>query len=186
MVYHDRLKRRIFPRSDPPQTSEISEVCVRRNSVPIQRTPIRPVPSAEGIYKCVEAAIAPLRLRGLRVYNYLDDWLIASHSKAAAVQDGHLVVAHLYRLGFVINREKCVLCPRKVTHFLGMILDSTSIEVRLSQERINAIKTCVRQFRLGQSVSSSVSCVLWCTCKRQTSIKTEPFPLDSRGYRVVL
>src|SRR4029434_2079206 len=25
--------------------------------------------------KCVEAAIAPLRLRGLRVYNYLDDWL---------------------------------------------------------------------------------------------------------------
>src|SRR4029434_1200838 len=39
LVYHDRLKRRLFPHSDPPQTSEISEVCVRRNSVPIQRTP---------------------------------------------------------------------------------------------------------------------------------------------------
>src|SRR4029434_8665184 len=104
--------------------------------------------------KCIEAAIAPLRLRGLHVYNYLDDWLIASHSEAAAVQDGHLVVAHLYRLGFVINKEKSVLCPRQVTHFLGMILDSTSMEVRLSQERINAIKTCVRHFRLGQSVSS--------------------------------
>src|SRR4029434_8939827 len=39
--------------------------------------------------KCVKAAIAPLRLRGLRVYNYLDDWLIAAHSKAAAVQDCH-------------------------------------------------------------------------------------------------
>src|SRR4029434_7121644 len=101
--------------------------------------------------KCVEAAIAPLRLRGLRVCNYLDDWLIASHSKAAAVQDGHLVVAHLYRLGFVVNREKSVLCPRQVTHFQGMILDSTSMEVRLSQERINAIKTCVRQFRRGHS-----------------------------------
>src|SRR4029434_5106895 len=36
LVYHDRLKRRIFPRSDPPQTSEISEVCIQRNSVPIQ------------------------------------------------------------------------------------------------------------------------------------------------------
>src|SRR4029434_1302328 len=76
------------------------------------------------------------------------------HSEAAAVQDGHLVVAHLYRLGFVINREKSVLCPKQVTHFLGMLLDSTSMEVRLSQERINAIKTCVRQFRRGQSVSS--------------------------------
>src|SRR4029434_3395041 len=51
LVYHDRLKRRIFPRSDPPQTSEISEVCVRRNSVPIQSTPIRPISSAEGIHK---------------------------------------------------------------------------------------------------------------------------------------
>src|SRR4029434_10351877 len=56
--------------------------------------------------KCVEAAIAPLRLRGLRVYNCLSDWLVASHSGAAAVQDGHLVVAHLYRLGFVIKRKK--------------------------------------------------------------------------------
>ena len=60
------------------------------------------------------------------------------------MHDGHLVVAHLYRLGFVINREKSFLCPKQVTHFLGMILE----------ERINAIKTCVRQFRWGQSVSS--------------------------------
>src|SRR4029434_3491932 len=64
------------------------------------------------------------------------------------------IVAHLYRLGFVINRQKSVLCPRQVTHFLGMVLDSTSMEVRLSQQRINAIKTCVHQFRLGQSVPS--------------------------------
>src|SRR4029434_9645566 len=78
----------------------------------------------------------------------------SSHSRATAVQDCHLVVAHLNRLGFVINKEKSVLCPSQTMHFLGMILDSTSIEVRLSRERINAIKTCGRRFRLGQSVSS--------------------------------
>src|SRR4029434_11174984 len=100
--------------------------------------------------ECVEAAIAPLRLRGLCVYNCLGDWLVASHSGAAAVQDGHLVVAHLYRLVFVINREEVVCVSTKMTHFLGMTLDSSSMEVRLSQERINAIKTCVRQFRRGQ------------------------------------
>src|SRR4029434_4294266 len=76
------------------------------------------------------------------------------HSRATAVQDCHLVVARLHRLGFVINKEKSVLCPSQITLSLGMILDSTSMEVRLSRERINAIKTCVRQFRLGQSVSS--------------------------------
>src|SRR4029434_9651357 len=28
--------------------------------------------------------------------------------------------------------------------------------------------------------------MLWCTSKGQTSVKTEPLPLDSRGYRVVI
>src|SRR4029434_2025416 len=46
------------------------------------------------------------------------------------------------------------LCPSQTTHFLGMVLDSTSMEVRLSQDRINAIRSCVHQFRLGQSVLS--------------------------------
>src|SRR4029434_8595426 len=34
--------------------------------------------------KCVAAAIAPLRIRGLRLVNYLDDWLRADDSEAAA------------------------------------------------------------------------------------------------------
>src|SRR4029434_8488692 len=38
----------------------ISEVCIRRNSVPIQSTPIRPVPSAEGIYKVRRGSYRPI------------------------------------------------------------------------------------------------------------------------------
>src|SRR4029434_5574784 len=93
--------------------------------------------------KCVEAAIAPLRQRGLRLFNYLDDWLICARLRAAAVQDCHLVVAHLHRLGFVIKKEKSVLRPGQTTHFLGMVLDSTSMGVRLSQDRKKAIRSCV-------------------------------------------
>src|SRR4029434_6876273 len=70
-------------------------------------------------------------------------------SRATAVQDCHLVVAHLHRLGFVINKEKSVLCPSQITHFLGMFLDSTSMEIRLSRERINAIKICVLSVSTG-------------------------------------
>src|SRR4029434_897762 len=58
LVYHDRLKSRSFPHSDHPQTSEISEVCVRRNSVPIQRTPFGLSLAPRVFTKCVEAAIA--------------------------------------------------------------------------------------------------------------------------------
>ncbi len=31
--------------------------------------------------KCVDAALAPLRLQGIRILNYIDDWLILAHSE---------------------------------------------------------------------------------------------------------
>ena len=91
---------------------------------------------------------------GLSLFNYLDDWLICSRSEEAAKQDCHLVVSHLHRLGFVVNRGKSALSPSQTAHFLGMTLDSTSMTVGLSRERIRAISLCVNQFRLRQRVSS--------------------------------
>ncbi len=35
--------------------------------------------------KCVDAALAPLRLQGIRILNYIDDWLILAHSEQMAV-----------------------------------------------------------------------------------------------------
>ncbi len=35
--------------------------------------------------KCMDAALAPLRLQSIRVLNYLDDWLILAQFEALAV-----------------------------------------------------------------------------------------------------
>ncbi len=36
--------------------------------------------------KCVDAALAPLRLQGIHILNYIDDWLILAQSEQMAVQ----------------------------------------------------------------------------------------------------
>ena len=36
--------------------------------------------------KCMDAALAPLRLQGIRILNYIDDWLILAQSREMAVR----------------------------------------------------------------------------------------------------
>ncbi len=49
--------------------------------------------------KCVDAALAPLRLQGIRILNYIDDWLILAHSEQMAVRHRDVVLAHMKELG---------------------------------------------------------------------------------------
>ncbi len=37
--------------------------------------------AARTFMKCMDATLAPLRFQGIRVLNYLDDWLILAHSR---------------------------------------------------------------------------------------------------------
>ncbi len=53
--------------------------------------------------KCVEAALSLLRNSGIRIFSYIDDYLICSHSQEQAVRDSAMVINHLRDLGFSIN-----------------------------------------------------------------------------------
>ncbi|KAK3518148.1 hypothetical protein QTP70_033243 [Hemibagrus guttatus] len=48
--------------------------------------------------KCMDAALAPLHLQGIRVLNYLDEWLIL-HSKDMAASHRDIVLAHMRHEG---------------------------------------------------------------------------------------
>ncbi len=45
--------------------------------------------------KCMDAALAPLRLQGIRVLNYLDDWLILAHSRELVSRHRDIVLGHI-------------------------------------------------------------------------------------------
>ncbi len=103
--------------------------------------------------KCVDAALAPLQLQGIRILNYIDDWLILAHSEQLAVRHRDVVLAHMKELGLRLNAKKSVLSPFQRTTYLGVVWDSTTMQARLSPARIESILNTVRRVREGLSLT---------------------------------
>ncbi len=103
--------------------------------------------------KCVDAALAPLRLQGIRILNYIDDWLILAHSEQMAVRHRDVVLAQMKELGLRLNVKKSVLSPSQRTTYLGVVWDSTTMQAWLSPARIESILTTVRRVREGLSLT---------------------------------
>ena len=57
--------------------------------------------------------------RGLRLHQYLDDWLIRSQSQEEAQVNNQAVVDLTQSLGWIINQEKSELKPTQVFLFVG-------------------------------------------------------------------
>ncbi len=84
--------------------------------------------------KVVEGALTPLREVGVRILNYLDDWLILAQSREQLGDHRDLVLRHLSQLGLRVNWEKSKLSPVQIISFLGVELDSVSMTARLTDE----------------------------------------------------
>ncbi len=109
--------------------------------------------------KCMDAALAPLRLQGIRVMNYLDDWLILAHSRELVSRHRDIVLGHIHSLGLRMNAKKTVVLPSQRTVFLGVHLDSVQMQTRLAPARIPDLTACLARFKLGHHVSVG-------TCRR--------------------
>ncbi len=101
--------------------------------------------------KVVEGALTPLREVGVRILNYLDDWLILAQSREQLGDHRDLVLWHLSQLGLRVNWEKSKLSPVQRISFLGVELDSVSMTARLTEERAQAVLNCLGSFR-GRNV----------------------------------
>ncbi len=101
--------------------------------------------------KVVESALTPLREVGIRILNYLDDWLILAQSREQLGDHRDLVLRHLSQLGLRVNWEKSKLSPVQRISFLGVELDSVSMTARLTEERAQAVLNCLSSFR-GRNV----------------------------------
>ncbi|KAI2652659.1 Gag-Pro-Pol polyprotein [Labeo rohita] len=97
--------------------------------------------------KLVEGALAPLWGQGIRILNYLNDWLIIAHLRDLLCQHRDLVLQHFSHLGLRVNWEKSKLSPVQSISFLSMELDSVNITARLTNERRHKTVVPLKHFQ---------------------------------------
>ena len=73
--------------------------------------------------------------KGIKLHQYLDDWLIRAQSREEAQINTQTVVDLTQSLGWIINQEKSELKPTQVFLFVGYKYDLDSALVKPTQER---------------------------------------------------
>ena len=66
---------------------------------------------------------------------YIDDILVLAGSKQLIEDQVSGLVYFLECLGFMINKKKSILEPTQSLDFLGVVVDTTSMELKLPGER---------------------------------------------------
>ena len=95
--------------------------------------------------------------QGIRIHQYLDDWLVRARSKQSCLQHTQILVRMCQDLGWLVNLEKSELEPKQVFDFVGYQFDLRSSRVRPTPDRWQSLQgkiqallllpTCpVRQF----------------------------------------
>ncbi|KAI2650039.1 Transposon Ty3-G Gag-Pol polyprotein [Labeo rohita] len=147
------LKDAYFHVSILPQHRKFLRFAFRGEAYQFRVLPFGLALSPRTFTKCVDAALVPLRLQGIRILNYIDDWLILAASESLAVQHRDVVLAHMKALGLRLNAKKSVLSPSQRTTYLGVVWDSTTMQARLSPARIESILAAVRRVKEGRSLT---------------------------------
>ena len=73
--------------------------------------------------------------RGIRIHQYLDDWLVRATSHQTCLQHTQTLVALCRELGWLVNKEKSELDPKQVFNFVGYQFDLKEGKVRPTPDR---------------------------------------------------
>ena len=83
-------------------------------------------------------------LRGIRIHQYLDDWLVTARSHQICLQHTRTLTSLCQELGWLVNREKSELEPKQVFDFVGYQFDLREGKVRPTLERWQTLQTKIR------------------------------------------
>ena len=87
--------------------------------------------------------------RGIRIHQYLDDWLVRTTSHQTCLQHTQTLVALGQELGWLVNKEKSELVPKQVFNFVGYQFDLKEGKVRPTPERWQALTDKIQSILSG-------------------------------------
>ena len=93
-----------------------------------------------------------LRRRGHHSIIYIDDAYLQGDSYDACYNNVYETASLIQKLGFTINLRKSVLHPTQQVEFLGFILDSRLMTIKLSRRRIDGIISACTMLLQGHSL----------------------------------
>ncbi len=139
--------RPVLPCVDPSMPQAIPAVCVRRTSISVQVLPFELSLSPRVFTKVAEAALVPLREQGVRILNYLDDWLILAQSQDQLCEHRDWCSRTSASWAFGSTGKRANSCRCRGSLFSVWSLDSVNQTARLTQERAQSVLNCLNTFK---------------------------------------
>ena len=86
--------------------------------------------------------------KGIRIHQYLDDWLMRARSQQTCLQHTQILVKMCQDLGWLVNLEKSELEPKQVFDFVGYQFDLRSGRVKPTPDRWQSLQDKIQALLL--------------------------------------
>ena len=126
---------RLLPYTNTGTVQEISEISCPGSDIPIQSSAFWSVRSILGVH-CNNKEVKLMAMhKGIRIHQYLDDWLVREPSHQVCLQHTEDLVKICKELGWLVNFEKSELEPKQIFDFVGYQFDLRAGRVRPTLDR---------------------------------------------------
>ena len=123
MGYLHRFQRCMLPHTNSQSVPEVHTFSCPGSVLPVKALPFGlSTAPMEFVVVAKEVKVMALQ-RGIRIHQYLDDWLVRATYHHICLQHTQTLVALCRELGWLVNREKSELGLKQVFNFVGYQFD---------------------------------------------------------------
>ena len=163
---------------------KVSLLCLERNSVRIQNSPIRSSNSTDNIYKITSPCSSIIVLSGNTSPHIPGRYTASCPDLRYGNPSLSIVTNLLESLGFTLNEKKCILSPSQNLEFLGFQIDTIIMSLSLPPDKVQKIrKECHHCLHMSRTTPRQLAHLIG--LMTSTSPAVLPAPLHYRMLQIL-